>query len=126
VSYASTRGCTAVGALRDSRWFSISTADGAAHPEAGGYKSSGLDSVSCPSANSCTAVGSTDNAVASTYTMPWVAHWNGRLWTSQSLAPTGGAFGDLRGVACSRRSVCTAVGWVTSANARTGLVERYS
>jgi hypothetical protein len=64
-----------------------------------------LESVACPSASSCQAVGiSGDNTLAES--------WNGSKWSIEpSPSPSTGALNVLSGVACASASDCWAVGY---------------
>jgi len=67
--------------------------------------------VSCPSATSCTAVGSrhTDaNGV-----VPLIENWNGQRWSIETPPIPGLGNAELNGVSCSSPTVCTAVGFNT-------------
>jgi hypothetical protein len=71
---------------------------------------SSLGSVSCPTADQCTAVGSSNG-------QPLVEHWDGASWSSQTMPrPPGSILPDLRGVSCSSSTSCVAVGGYTDAN----------
>jgi hypothetical protein len=63
-----------------------------------------LNSVSCPSVNSCFAVGVQGGAIDK----PLVEAWNGSGWVVQ-VPPDSPAF-ELDSVSCSSASACTAVG----------------
>jgi len=75
-----------------------------------------LPAVSCPSAASCTAVGSRFETWTN---RPWrvtegelAEHWNGSTWTTQATSRPAdeGATGTLSGVSCTSAASCTAVG----------------
>jgi hypothetical protein len=71
-------------------------------PKPEGTHTSWLYSVSCASANACTAVGGT-------YRGPLAERWNGRRWRIQRTAwPSGSS--QLSGVSCPGARACTAVG----------------
>ena len=67
--------------------------------------------VSCPSATSCTAVGSrhTDaNGV-----VPLIENWNGQRWSIEAPPIPGLGHASLNDVSCTAPTVCTAVGFST-------------
>jgi len=66
-----------------------------------------LDSVSCPTTNDCTAVGTYATSSAD---LPLAERWNGSAWSSQT---TPNPFADTfpYGVSCSAATSCTAVGF---------------
>lgn len=72
-----------------------------------------LGSVSCPSANACTAVGSDLNASGVTVTL--AEAWNGTSWRRQSTPnPAGHTIAPaLLGVSCPSAGFCEAVGGYT-------------
>jgi hypothetical protein len=82
-------------------------------PIPAGAKPNYLNSVSCLSANACTAVGDYTNAAGRRVTL--AEHWDGASWKIQ---PTGNTSGQaenlLRGVSCSGATACSAVGYRTS------------
>jgi hypothetical protein len=57
-----------------------------------------VDSVSCGSATSCTAIGQN-----------LAEHWDGNTWTVQPT-PSRNPFNDLVSVSCPTATSCTAVG----------------
>jgi hypothetical protein len=69
-----------------------------------------LDSVSCPSATACMALGSNGS-------QPFAEEWNGNTWTQLTMPSPPGvdpAYGfRLREVSCTSISFCMAVGWAT-------------
>lgn len=67
--------------------------------------------VSCPSATSCTAVGSRHTGAHGV--VPLIEHWNGRRWSIQSPPVPGLGHAALNGVSCTAPRVCTAVGFST-------------
>jgi subtilisin family serine protease len=73
-----------------------------------------LNGVSCPSANSCTAVGnylSQTGVPSKQETRTLVQAWNGTEWTIKASAnPEGQKQNMLSGVACVSATSCTAVG----------------
>jgi hypothetical protein len=73
-----------------------------------------LDSISCPSAAACTAVGSANGNPRGTL----VEQWDGSAWTSQSSWNPPGV---LSGVSCSTATQCTAVGSAGSGALAEGL-----
>jgi hypothetical protein len=76
-----------------------------------------LNSVSCTSATSCTAVGGylEPGAGPAEQWLTLAEHWNGSTWTIQSTpTPAGVAFTSLFGVSCTSATNCTAVGDYTT------------
>jgi hypothetical protein len=70
-----------------------------------------LNGVSCPTSNSCFAVGysSTESGAKQA---PLVESWNGTSWTVSSVpSPEGYARSGLEGVSCTSASDCWAVGY---------------
>jgi hypothetical protein len=69
----------------------------------------GLQSVSCPSSESCTVVGHYDNIQFGP--TPLVERWNGTGWSFEELAtPTGALTVEMTGVSCGSTEFCIAVG----------------
>jgi hypothetical protein len=82
--------------------------------------------VSCPSAESCFAVGNYE--VVAGRTLPLIERWNGRRWTIQHVRLHTARYGVLSGVSCASPTACVAVG---SSYPRSGgpsglLVERWN
>lgn len=78
-------------------------------PAPAGAEGSQLSAVSCARATSCVAVGHYEDASGVDESLVEVG--NGSLWKLQASANPSGATGtDLFGVACPRRTLCTAVG----------------
>jgi alpha-tubulin suppressor-like RCC1 family protein len=80
-----------------------------------GTQKAELTSVSCSSANACTADGPSLSPQAPTNQVYWgsvMERWNGTAWSVQSTPPTpvGPAFGGPSAVSCSTAESCTAVG----------------
>jgi hypothetical protein len=71
-----------------------------------GALSASLDSVSCPSARACIAIGQYSNL--SGPSVPLAERWNGRRW---AVLPAPGP-GMLSAVSCTSAQACTAVGEV--------------
>jgi hypothetical protein len=69
--------------------------------------SSALSGVSCPSATSCMAVGSFENA--SLVRVPLAERWDGTAWSLVATPRVPGT-SELTGVACSSPTACIAVG----------------
>lgn len=68
-----------------------------------------LTGVSCPAADSCTAVG--DGFGSATSGQLAAEHWNGSHWTAQNIPLAGGASRwELAGVSCGTPASCIAVG----------------
>jgi RHS repeat-associated protein len=83
----------------------------------------GLNSVSCPASNACTAVGS------STSTGTLAEAWNGTSWSVQTTPnASSGAPNYLESVSCTATSACTAVGYyyVTQQGPELTLAERWN
>lgn len=81
-------------------------------PNPTGATQSRLQGVSCPSATSCTAVGSHFASGLGKPTLTLAEHWNGTRWAVQPTPnPTGTTLTLLNGVSCSSATACTAVGW---------------
>ena len=121
VSCTSTKSCTAVGDYYDSvskegllvaehwngRTWSIQAVP---NPTGTGAEYPGLDSVSCASARSCTAVGSYFDSVSSE-SLPLAEHWNGSTWSIQATPnPTGATSNQLEVISCTSATSCTAAG----------------
>jgi hypothetical protein len=118
VSCPSTDSCTAVGhynnnssdvttALSEqwngSNWVIEPT------PNPNGAKGSDLESVSCSSASSCTAVGSYTSSANQRLML--VERWNGTTWATESApGPSVATGSELSGVSCPATNACTAVG----------------
>jgi hypothetical protein len=90
-----------------------------------GTGSNSLDSVSCPSPSSCTAVGSYQTASGVAQTL--AEAWDGTTWSIQSSPnPTVGN-NSLLGVSCLSASSCTAAGnHFSTVGDEFTLVERYA
>jgi hypothetical protein len=136
VSCPSTTDCMAVGSYFDSsssqretladRWNGHSWAVLTTPPTGGAGIAEGLQAVSCPTTNSCIAVGGLDPGAGPPVLV--AERWNGSQWTQLSITgPGGNAHGDLRAVSCPTANVCTAVG-VTYATKFSGtpLAERWN
>jgi hypothetical protein len=75
-----------------------------------------LTGVSCPSADSCTAVGYQAGYEINGLEagQPVVEQWDGTAWSvSQLSLPDGAAYGELLGVSCPSVGYCVAVGYST-------------
>jgi hypothetical protein len=85
-----------------------------------------LASVSCLSAQDCTAVGSYNDTTG--FSFPLAEHWNGSKWSVQpSAGPTSPAGSVLNSVSCTTRNACTAAGgYVNSTGTLITLVERWN
>lgn len=71
--------------------------------------SEALDSVSCPSASNCTAVGSYTTTTGDTLTL--AEHWDGTSWQIEPTPnPTGATDASLDSVSCPTARYCAAVG----------------
>jgi hypothetical protein len=85
-----------------------------------GSPSGELEGVSCPSRNTCTAVGYTEGQYD---VEPLAERWNGTNWSRQPLPKlTVETYSRLNDVSCSSRTACTAVGW----NDAHALAERWN
>jgi hypothetical protein len=73
-----------------------------------------LNAVSCPSTNSCVAVGSAGTGSD----LNLAVHWNGTSWKAQ---PVPGAPGNLYGVSCTAPNACIAVGSFVGAGVAVGV-----
>ena len=83
-----------------------------------------LNSIACPSAVSCFAVGSYDNG-SSVNTL--AEHWDGVSWTIQtSPTGTGATDSQLSGLACPSLTSCFAVGEFNTATAQKTLALSYN
>ena len=102
VSCASASFCTAVSSEGDATMWN-GTSWSAQSATAPGF--TGLNSVSCPTAGFCAAVGlvsSEDSAET----------WNGSSWTAQATpTPAGGSSLALNSVSCTAASFCETAGW---------------
>ena len=75
--------------------------------------SSALNGVSCPSATTCTAVGSYTNSAGSQAAL--AERWDGTSWTFQTTpSPSGASSSALNGVSCASPTACIAVGSYTT------------
>ncbi len=85
-----------------------------------------LQAVSCPSSNSCTAVGYYFNQAKVVYET-LAEHWNGISWRTQSTPnPSGTTKPELDGVSCSSSTACTAVGSYPTSGGTKVLAERWN
>jgi hypothetical protein len=134
ISCASITACTAVGyytsrthkdRMLAERWDGVSWSSERT-PQPTGARDSDLFGISCTKATVCTAVGSFTNRAGTT--VPLAEHWNGTRWSIQRTSrPVGATDSDLRGISCTRATVCTAVGSFTNrAHATMPLAERYT
>lgn len=127
VSCVSQSACTAVGQSNNvtlaehwngKRWSIQHT------PNPTGPTTSILLSVSCASQSACTAVGYDDKGAVEA---PLADRWNGTKWSLQRTPlPAGTAQSQLRGVACTSPSACTAVGFYYNGTAHVPLAERWN
>ncbi len=105
--------CTAVGHHAEGtlamRWNGTSwTIQTTPNPSGGEGSGGKLLAVSCPSATSCTAVGSRTSSGTQTFS----ERWNGTSWSIVSVPkPAGSVEGRLEDVSCATTSACMAVGW---------------
>lgn len=94
-------------------------------PNAGGAENV-LYGISCTSKSACTAAGYSRRYGATTRAL--AARWNGTTWSLQTLRPPVGTPSELKGVSCTSKNACTAVGFyagVPSSPSR-ALVERWN
>jgi hypothetical protein len=121
VSCTSATNCTAVGQYTVGPDESLPLAEnwngshwsGQTVPGPAGSTFSFLNSVACPSATSCTAVGFSVNS-ANDY-QDLAEQWDGSSWSVQAVSnPAGQPDAALYGVACSSATSCTAVGVTNS------------
>lgn len=91
-------------ALRNGRWEIV--------PGPPAPPDTALDSLACPSATSCTAVGTTtsDAGSASPVESPFVETFDGSTWSVVAAAGPARASTELKSVSCSSASSCIAVG----------------
>ena len=119
VSCVTASACTAVGSYFDgSNYLSLAEAwNGASWsiqstPNPSGATFSSLSGVACPTANYCTAVGSSNGATS----VALAEAWNGSTWSLQTVpTPSGGTSPSLSGVSCTTATQCTAVGSYSNA-----------
>jgi hypothetical protein len=90
-------------------------------PNPPGANTSALDAISCPSANSCKAVGSTQEQFGPVAAL--VESWNGHSWSIDVTRPSTSA---LSGVSCTSPLACTAVGSILRNDAQLTFVERWN
>jgi hypothetical protein len=67
--------------------------------------------VSCPSATSCTAVGSRHTNAHGI--VPLIENWNGQRWSIEAPPIPGLGHASLNDVSCTAPTACTAVGFNT-------------
>jgi hypothetical protein len=87
-----------------------------------------LGSVSCSSADACTAVGASSNTQSLTVTM--AERWNGTSWRVQGTPQPGstipGSSPDLSGVSCPTATFCAAVGANQVVSTQIGLADAWN
>lgn len=121
ISCVSASSCIAVGNFKNSvgkttvmaeRWNGISWSLQEAR-EPTGAVSSELLSVSCPSSESCVAVGTYKNSAGTVRTLG--ERWNGKEWVLETTPnPPGSTASVWQGVSCTGPEECQAVGWYIS------------
>jgi hypothetical protein len=123
VSCPTATSCFAVGYYEDSSHVDAALAErwnGASWviestPSPTGAIDSQLNSVSCPTAASCFAVGFYENS--SNVDLTLAEHWNGASWVIESTPnPTGALDNDLSSVSCLTITSCFAVGFSENAS----------
>ena len=83
-----------------------------------------LNTVSCPSARYCVAVGESATTAGSSVL---VDSWNGRTWREMAAQPPGGfEHAELKGVWCTSAANCVAVGRGSGASGLTGFTELWN
>jgi hypothetical protein len=93
------------------------------NPSGGMFPS--LNDVSCPSASSCTAVGTYTASSGVTRTL--AERWNGATWSIQTTPiPSGATLAIFNGVSCTSASSCTAVGRYNTSAGQLALAERWN
>jgi hypothetical protein len=94
-------------------------------PVPAGGISAGLNSISCPTADRCEAVGTYEKD--GTF-LPLAEVWNGSRWRLQALSTASGAKStDLNAVSCLSATDCEAAGDAqTSASTQVGLLEKWN
>jgi hypothetical protein len=131
VSCSTTAACVAVGFSPQLAGAMIETFNGSkwkaqtpAVPKDGSMVD--LESVSCLSAGTCTAVGSYTTASGASATLVEIR--NGKNWVVQpNAAPSGATSSTLNGVSCTSSSACTAVGaYTVSGGVASALVESWN
>jgi hypothetical protein len=83
-----------------------------------------LDAVSCVAANSCVAVGYSNNTLYGYSIQTLVERWDGKKWSVVD-SPNPGYSDELAGVSCVSRTRCVAVGGYQTGNYQT-LVETWN
>lgn len=117
VSCYSTTTCTAVGSTLGATGPQLPLAErwsggrGSIQPTPApkGSSEDQLQGVSCPSAASCLAVGSSGDASGSAMTL--VEAWNGKAWTIQQTPNTPSITNTLNGNSCVPKAPCVAAGY---------------
>jgi hypothetical protein len=135
VSCSASNACTAVGeydkAGSETTWYSLAERwNGSgwsiqATPNPAGFQHAELIGISCPSATSCTAVGSYTTTTGSA---TLAEHWNGISWSIQTTAnPSAGTDIYLIRPSCSSTTNCEAVGYYrNSSSEHVTLAERWN
>ncbi len=96
-------------------------------PMPAGSSAISLSDVSCTSRRACVAVGYAIPTGEVQIALPLVERWNGSGWSiQQTPALPGGWFYQFRGVSCTSRRACVAVGGAQMGNVTVPLVERWN
>lgn len=120
VSCVSAKACVAIGSSEIAGYRMISeiwngstwTLEPITAPSSGA-KVQVLNSISCVSKTTCTAVGYWSmNTGRTAVLLPLAEAWNGKNWAVQATpVPNGGQYAGLYGVSCTSATACTAVGY---------------
>lgn len=130
--------CTAVGAFSNSSYANFTFAEhwngmawSVQTTPSPGPEANGLDSISCPTANTCIATGSyiptgVGGGSGGGGEQPLAESWNGTSWARLSAPAVIGGEGSLASDVCRSAAICMAVGNATKAALTSvTLAERY-
>ncbi len=92
-------------------------------PAPPGMSEGDLESVSCGSVSSCTAVGAAWNHSS---IQPLIEQWDGHAWTAQPAPTPPGYFNSTNGISCLPAGQCDAVGYTQTNNGTFAIVEQRS